>query len=208
MNVYSARLVLGVIRDNHLQRFAAVKRGLAVTTGLGEIEAPERITDKFVERVFRYVTEPEEARKAVMSNDAMEVYLGLWAIAFYHVENIVEPVKSLIASAPAYRVEAAMLLLQCTQFPSLTRKLVSSALHTRWNESGIIAGVMPLYLDDQEFRIEWYGNPKEYPVPPFENFFRSVEEAKRDFDIFTGIIASMKSAKESFDPYEIGRAHV
>ena len=50
-----------------------MKRGLAVTTGLGEIEAPERITDKFVERVFRYVTEPEEARKAVMSNDAMEV---------------------------------------------------------------------------------------------------------------------------------------
>lgn len=193
--------LLGVIRDNHLQRFAAVKRGLAVTTGLGEIEAPERITDKFVERVFRYVTEPEEARKAVMSNDAMEVYLGLWAIAFYHVENIVEPVKSLIASAPAYRVEAAMLLLQCTQFPSLTRKLVSSALHTRWNETGIIAGAMPLYLDDQEFRIEWYGNPKEYPVPPLENFFRSVEEAKRDFDIFTGIIASMKSAKETFDPY-------
>ncbi|NBJ07454.1 DUF4132 domain-containing protein [Duncaniella freteri] len=193
--------MLRVIRDNNLQRFAAVKRGLAVSTGLGEIEAPERITDKFVERVFRYVTEPEEATKAVMSNDPMEVYLGLWAIAFYNVENIVEPVKSLIASAPAYRVEAAMLMLQCIQFPSMSRELVSSALHARWCDHGIIAGAMPLYLNDQEFHIGWYGNPKENPVPPLEKFFQSVEDAKRDFDIFVGLIESMKSSKETFDPY-------
>ena len=116
------------------------------------------------------MTEPEEATKAVMSNDPMEVYLGLWAIAFYNVENIVEPVKSLIASAPAYRVEAAMLMLQCIQFPSMSRELVSSALHARWSDHGIIAGAMPLYLNDQEFHIGWYGNPKENPVPPLEKF--------------------------------------
>lgn len=55
--------LLKVIMSHNLQRFAAVKQGIAVSTGLGEIDAPERITDKYFELVWRYVNSPATERK-------------------------------------------------------------------------------------------------------------------------------------------------
>lgn len=190
--------LLGVIRENNLQRFAAVKRGLAVTTGLAEPMAPERITDKFLELVYRYATVPEDAQAAVMSKDAMEVYLGLWGIAFYDVRNIEKPIKELIDSSPAYRVEAAMLLLSAAEFPKFESNLVSDVLHKRIKDHGVIAGALPMYLARNSFYVSWYGAPN--PVPPLSQFFDSREEAMGDFELLTELIGSIK-AKEVFEPY-------
>ncbi|MDE5674673.1 MAG: DUF4132 domain-containing protein, partial [Muribaculaceae bacterium] len=123
--------LLDIVTKNNLQRFAAVKRGLAVTTGLDEAEAPDRINDKFINLVSTYLTNREAAKIAVESKDAMEVYLALWSMAFFNVDDLEIPIKRLIATAPAYRVEAAMLVLATLQYPELCRKLISDVIHTR-----------------------------------------------------------------------------
>ncbi len=188
--------LLKIIRDNNLQRFAAVKRGLAVTTGLGETEAPERINDKFIGLVSEYLNNPEKAATAVDSKDAMEVYLALWALAFFRVEDIEVPIHQLIVSAPAYRVEAAMLMLQTIQYPDLYNSLVSEVLQKRSYDHSIIAGALPLYLN--KFQISWYGEPN--PVPPLNEFFASREGAIRDYKTLVNILESMKGT-ETFEPY-------
>lgn len=188
--------LLKIIRENNLQRFAAVKRGLAVTTGLGETEAPERINNKFIELISDYLNNLERAGEAVYSKDAMEVYLGLWALAFFRVEDIEAPVRELIVSAPAYRVEAAMLMLETIQYPALSNRLVSETLQKRSHDHSIIAGALPLYLN--KFHISWYGDPE--PVPPLNEFFASREEAIRDYEILVNILESMKGT-ETFEPY-------
>ncbi len=188
--------ILNVIKDNGLQRYAAVKRGLAVATGLGEIDAPERISDKFVDLALMYVTSAEARQAAIESNDAMEVYLGLWATAFYDVRDIEEPMRRLIDSAPAYRVEAAMLLLSATGSAAIKRRIVSEALQKRISDHGVMAGALPMYLTG--FYVSWYGEPS--PVPPLSKFFGSREEALRDCANLTTLLKSMKP-KETFDPY-------
>lgn len=188
--------LLKVIMNHNLQRFAAVKRGIAVATGLGEIDAPERITDKYFELVWRYVNSPRDREEGVESDDAMEVYLSLWSIAFYDVMEIEKPIMRLIESAPAYRVEAAMLVVNATAAPELKRRIVSKALTERSDEHSIMAGALSMYLTD--FRVSYYGEPDA--VPELERFFSSREEAIRDLDILVRLLASLKP-KETFSPY-------
>ncbi|MDE6770860.1 MAG: DUF4132 domain-containing protein, partial [Muribaculaceae bacterium] len=192
--------MLGVIRENNLQRFASVKRGLAVTTGLSEPYETDRFSNKFLELMYRYVTVPEDARAAVMSRDAMEVYLGLWAIAFYDVRKIEIPIKKLIDSSPAYRVEAAMLLLRAIEFPEFESKLAAEAIHKRITDPGVIAGALPMYLPDDSFYVIGYRSSKLKPMPPLSQFFASREEAIEDFNHLVSLMDSL-DAKEVFDPY-------
>ncbi|MCM1093959.1 MAG: DUF4132 domain-containing protein [Lachnospiraceae bacterium] len=188
--------MMNVIRENGLQRFAAVKRGIAVSTGLGWIDAPERISDKFVELVCRYIGSAEERVAALESSDAVEVYLALWAMSFYDVRDIEKPIGKLIKSAPAYRVEAAMLLLDATGAPGLKNRLVSKALEKRSDDHGIMAGTLPMYLAG--FYVSNYGDFGH--VPHVNKFFDSRDKALRDYDILVALLKSMKPV-ESFSPY-------
>ncbi len=190
--------LLDIILRNNLQRFAAVKRGLAVTTGLDEAEAPDRINDKFINLVSTYLTDREAAKIAIASKDAMEVYLALWSIAFFNVEDLESPIKSLIATAPAYQVEAAVLVLSTLQYPELCRKIISDVIHTRSSDHRILAGALPLYLTTPNFYISWYGEPGS--VPALTDFFSSREEAVNDFQILVDLLDNMKET-EIFDPY-------
>ncbi len=187
--------LLNIIRDNGLQRYAAVKRGLAVTTGLGETEAPDRITDKFSSIISLYLEHPDEAREAIAGKDAMKVYLALWSMAFFNVESIVNPIWELIATAPSYKVDAAMLVLYTLQLPSLSSRLVSEAIRLRHAEHDIMAGALPLYLNSSDFYYNW-----DYYAPQLESFFNSREDAIRDFEILVGLIESMRGT-ETFEPY-------
>ena len=44
--------LLTVIYENGLQRFASVKRGIAVSTGIGEQDSSERVTNKYIELIL------------------------------------------------------------------------------------------------------------------------------------------------------------
>ncbi|MDE5690142.1 MAG: hypothetical protein K2I38_05560 [Duncaniella sp.] len=88
--------LLKIIIDNNLQRFSAVRRGLAVATGFGDQEASERITEKFFTLVFHLTSDRNNAAKAIGSNDPMIVYLALWAMSFFDVDSIKLPVRELL----------------------------------------------------------------------------------------------------------------
>ncbi|MDE7342931.1 MAG: hypothetical protein K2N19_02820, partial [Muribaculaceae bacterium] len=198
--------IFNVIRDNNLQRFASVKRAVAVTTGLGEPDAPERITDKFINLIHRYLTSPHEAVKAIESDSAMEVYLGLWARGFFEVQDTVPLIEKLIAEAPAYKVEAAMLYLECTQLRSINSPLAWLAIHSRPADHAVLAAAILYYLPEESYNQPGFMHvwnmrtAEEIKVPPLSDYFKSKEEADADFELMAGIFNDMQ-AKEVFDPY-------
>ncbi|MDE6008464.1 MAG: hypothetical protein K2G90_04575, partial [Muribaculaceae bacterium] len=197
----SYRYLLQVIVDNNLQRFAAVKRGLAVTTGLDESEAPERITDKYISLVHRYVNDREAALRGVESEDAMEIYLALWALAFFNADDVRQPIERLIDSAPSYRVQAAMLALAALQhYTQLCTGLASSAIRKRHDDHAIIAGALPMYLMPKRPYYRYYYSGYNSTEPSLNDFFSSRKEAEADFETLTAIIDSMKG-DETFAPY-------
>lgn len=53
--------LFSIIYNNGLQRFASVKRSIAVCTGIGEQDSSERITNKYVELIWNFLNHPETA---------------------------------------------------------------------------------------------------------------------------------------------------
>ena len=190
--------LLKVIRENNLQRYASVKRGLAVTTGLGEAEAPDRITDKFVEAVATFLEDREEAMMAIAGNDAMKIYLGLWTLAFFNTDMVESPIKDIIHNAPSYKVDAAMLILSVLQDSDLSSRIASEAIRSRHYDHDVMAGALMHYLDSYELHLGWYGDPK--PFPTLQRFFNSRDEAEADFNTLLSVLESMKG-NERFEPY-------
>ena len=63
--------LLTVIYENGLQRFASVKRGIAVSTGIGEQDSSERVTNKYIELILHFLNNQQQARKALQSKDTV-----------------------------------------------------------------------------------------------------------------------------------------
>lgn len=198
--------LLGVIHNNNLVRFASVKRGISVTTGLNNPDSPDRFFNNLTDKLLTYLTSPKKAVAALKSDSAEDIYIGLWAIGFFEVRDTVQHIKRLIANAPVYKVCAAMLYLECTQLQSINSELAMLAIHTRPTDYAIVAGALEHYLPGATyfrdgFMNEWQmRNADTITVPPLSDYFSSIREAKADFELMTGIFNSMKS-KEEFDPY-------
>ena len=73
-----------------------MKRGIAVSTGIGEQDSSERITNKYVELIHRFLNDRKQAHSALQSKDTVELYLALWSIGFYNTEEIQTLVPEII----------------------------------------------------------------------------------------------------------------
>lgn len=194
----SFKYILKIVLENNLQRYASIRRGIAVTTGLGEEAAPDRITDKFLNLIYTYISNIREAYKALESDDAMKVYLGLWAIGFYDVDELEDIVLPMISEAPSYKVCAAMLMVQATMSNRIYIRTSARAIKERIDDHRIVSSAISLYLSDGMFYVNLYGEPNK--LPPLEWFFDSREEAEKDFENLSSLFSNMKST-EIFEPF-------
>lgn len=192
--------LLKVIIDNNLQRFSAVKRGLAVATGFGDQDAADRITEKFFSLVFKLVSDRDEAVRAIASNDPMTVYLALWAIAFFDADSVKRHIAEVLEHSPAHIAEAATLIVGYLQDVDLINKMTSLALRVRTQDHRIIAGLLDMYLRDTRFHLYLRASADEIRIPDLSLYFESRGDAETDFALLTDIYTSVKSA-EVFDPY-------
>ena len=95
-----------------------MKRGIAVCTGIGEQDSSERITNKYVELIRRFLNDREEARKALQSKDTVELYLALWSIGFYNTEEIQALVPGIIKDGAKYRADLTLLFYAVRNTPA------------------------------------------------------------------------------------------
>ena len=189
--------LFSVICDNGLQRFASVKRGIAVCTGIGEQDSSERITNKYVELIRRFLNDREEARKALQSKDTVELYLALWSIGFYNTEEIQALVPGIIKDGAKYQVQTLLYFLRCTQYSGMNHRISKDAFEKWYNEPSVVgAPILPLYLSG--LYLSRYGGHKD--APSLHDYFDSKEEAIRHYDYLKNVYQSI-SAKEIYSPY-------
>ena len=192
--------LLKVIIDNNLQRFSAVKRGLAVATGFGDQDVTDHITEKTFSLVFKLVSDRDEAVRAIDSNDPMTVYLALWSIAFFDADSVKQHIAELLEHSPAHIAEATTLIVGYLQDVELINKMTSLVLRVRTQEHRIIAGLLEMYLRDTRFHLYLRASADEIRIPDLSLYFESRGDAETDFALLTDIYTSVKSA-EVFDPY-------
>ena len=188
--------LLSVIRDNDLQRFASVKRGIAVSTGIGEQDSGERITHKYIELIHRFLNDRKQAYGALQSKDTVELYLALWSIGFYNTEEIQTLVSEIIKKGTQYQVQTLLYFLRCTQYSGMNHRISKNAFERWYKEPSVVAAILPLYLSG--LYLSRYGGHKD--GPPFHNYFDSKEEAVRHYGYLKNVYQSI-SAKEIYFPY-------
>ena len=119
--------LFSIIYDNGLQRFASVKRGIAVSTGIGEQDSSDRITNKYVELIRHFLNNQEDAREALQSKDTTKLYLALWSIGFYNTEDIQALIPQIIKEGAKYQVETLLYFLRCTQYTGMNHCISKEA---------------------------------------------------------------------------------
>lgn len=188
--------LFSIIYDNGLQRFASVKRGIAVSTGIGEQDSNDRITNKYVELIRHFLNNQEDARKALQSKDTTKLYLALWSIGFYNTEDIQALIPQIIKEGAKYQVETLLYFLRCTQYTGMNHRISKEALEVWHNEPSVVASILPLYMNG--IYLSRYGNYQE--GPQLIDYFETKEEAVRHYEYLKQVYQSI-SAKETYSPY-------
>lgn len=187
--------LLSVIYDNGLQRFASVKRGIAVCTGIGEQDSSERVTNKYVELILYFLNNQDQARKALQSKDTVELYLALWSIGFYNANDIQTLAPEIIKNGARHQVQTLLYFLLCTQYSGMSYYISKDALEKWHNDPSVVAAILPLYLTD--LYLSRYGGRED---PKLTDYFVNREEAIRHYGYLKQIYHSI-SAKETYAPY-------
>lgn len=187
--------LFSVIRDNGLQRFASVKRGIAVATGIGDLES-ERITNKYVELIHSYLNDRQQALNALQSKDTVELYLALWSIGFYNTEEVKALVSGIIRKGAKYQVQTLLHFLRSTQSYDMTHQISKEAMEIWHKEPSVVAAILMLYMNGIYFSR--YGDHDK--APDLSNYFDSEEEAIRQYEYLKETYQTI-SASETYSPF-------
>ncbi|MEL7160518.1 MAG: DUF4132 domain-containing protein, partial [Bacteroidota bacterium] len=94
------RHFIGVIREHKLSRFSSVVRAVDTWFGAGW-DAPKKGTvDRALALAESLLKDPDAGRSALASQDNLEVYLALWALAIQRVEKGVRTAVDVFTTAP------------------------------------------------------------------------------------------------------------
>lgn len=188
--------LFSVIYDNGLQRFASIKRNIAICTGLGEQDSSDRITDEYIEMIRNFLTQPELALNAIDSENTAELYLALWSIGFYNTHDIRALIPGIIKKGAKHQVQTLLYFQRCTQSSQLNH-IISKDIFEKWHgDPEVVAAVLPLYMDN--IYLSRYSDDKG--TPPLDYYFESKEEALRQYQYLKQVYQSI-SDKETYSPY-------
>lgn len=188
--------LLSVIYDNNLQRFASVKRSIAVSTGIGEQDSSERVTNKYIELIRNFLNNIDLARKALQSKDTVELYLALWSIGFYNTEEIKALVPGIIKNGAKHQVQTLLYFLNSTQTSDMSHRISKEAFEVWHEDPSVVTAILPIYLGDLYFSR--YSDDSDAPV--LNDYFDSPEEAIRHYGYLKQLYQAI-SAKEVYSPY-------
>ena len=139
--------LFSIIYHNGLQRFASVKRSIAVCTGIGEQDSSERITNKYVDLIWNFLNHPEAARNTLQSKDTVELYLALWSIGFYDTDEIRVIVPDIIRKGAKHQIQTLLYFLRCTQSSQMNHLISKDAFEVWHDDPKVVAAILPLYMD-------------------------------------------------------------
>lgn len=188
--------MLSVIMDNDLLRFASVKRAIAVWTGLGETTAKEKIFDKTIQLMYRFLNDRQLARESLQSTDSIELYMALWCTGFYNTDELEGKVPHLIVNGKSHQVQTLFYYLRIIQSPLLTQRLCNLGVEHWHDDLSVMAALLSSYLGGLYYSR--YHIQQE--APRWENYFSSLQEARQQYEWLKTISRTMPAEKR-FEPF-------
>lgn len=197
-------VILDVIKDNNLTRFAAVKRAIATWTGICNEENMDRITGKVLEDIILSVRDRKQAEAFVQSEDAVHIVMGLWSLGFYEVRDAIAEMRNIIDRNNRVQLLAMSYYNLSFENPAITKEIALEVMEKYHDDLELAAAYMPTYMaaaDNYIFDLcKAIENEHKKKYVPIEYLFHSKEQAEAHFHLLKEIYEGMKKKKVEYRP--------
>ena len=205
--------LLGVLEENDLIRFSAVKRGICVWTGICSEEHMERITNKQLAIMIKALQDTEYLETLLHSNDSIELYMGLWAQGFYEVEDAIATCHRLMKEGTKNQKLVVSYYNIALQRPKLAGRVANQMLETSPEDTELCAAFLPTYMPgltnvafealygkrENPYYYSAERNCKYLPVS-YKVYFESDEQARTHFSILKRLRESTPKKGYTWSP--------
>lgn len=148
------RYMIGIIADNDLLRFSAVKRAVGTWTGLmpDGCKDLDRITGKTLSLIMECLDDTNVRRAALQSDDVMKVFLAVWAESVHDADAAVETLKSIAAHGTHPQVMAAAYFVRELFSKTYKSEAAKAFVTAHSGEPDVLALSLPNLFSERVFR--------------------------------------------------------
>jgi len=139
--------IFQTVYDNDLIRFAAVKRAVAVWTGLCDLDNADRITNKVLNVVHEALTDTKKALAFTRSNDSIQIMCGLWSLGFHEVQNAIAVMEGYIGCGTRNQLLTMGYYNSMLQYHEYNYKIASKIMMSYPQDYELIAVFMSSFLN-------------------------------------------------------------
>lgn len=187
-----------IIVENNLCRYSGVYRGLLTWCGMGVDEVKvdlKRIPSKLVDVMYSMLMDADARRQALESPNHMEMFVALWAMAFYELEDVRQYLIALMRT-PKCPEQMQIALFAYMEFASSYDQyfpIFKHAISAFQDDMDLMAIVFSYYLGG--LHLPW--DVKELENKFLDNdylpyFYVSKQEAEEQFRACESILNRMK----------------
>lgn len=140
--------VFRTVCENDLVRFSSVKRAIVTWTGLGvdNAEAVDRITQKQITLINECLNDRAKRLEYIRSDDAMELYMALWAEGFHDTVSAMDMVGEIIRSGSRHQVLCASVYLNAVHWEEISDTIARKAFLRFPDDPEVLAAYNQFYL--------------------------------------------------------------
>ena len=135
---------LQIVIEQNFIRFSSVKRAAGTWTGLlgDEETASDRIDEKRLRLIDCFLKDENAREQALVSKDAMEVYLSLWASGFYDLNEVLLKIQKIVQCGEALQVKVACVYMHAIPWNDFRHQVGKNILTKYRDDLSVVAGVM------------------------------------------------------------------
>lgn len=190
------KYILKLILDNNLQRFSSIVRAFGVWMNLAELDVSRpSVTTKCLTVAYECITDSSFIAKYLESPDKMEMYIALWAVAFYDVEDVFGRINELYDSGVKYKQIVALFFLSSVSFGDRQNQFVLEHIGDQ-RDMEVCAWLfnnLNIYKYTSSLASRW--NRDKEPVKPLY----TEAQAKAAFETMNEIYTSMNKQEIHFE---------
>lgn len=197
--VSAFRSLLGVVGEQNLIRYSSVKR--AVGTWLGLI-APDsgdldRISDKSIQDIIYVLEDSGHIEEYLATEDSMKIYIALWGIAVYDVQQATKRVIEISRSGTRHQLLTAGYFCANLDNTAFEHDLAKKIIREHSGEYDILAVYMTYFMGDWDRHARRKENRHKLTL---ERYFTGKQEAESYYQLLQDIYEQIPKKSLDFSP--------
>lgn len=192
--------LLKVIADNNLIRFSSVKRAVGTWLGIMTEDSRdlERVSEKSLRLVIECLEDPAAHEKYLSSEDAMELYIALWSIAFDDLEKSLKKIVEISKDGTKHQLLVAGYFADNMDMPHTANKIAKEVIRNHHEKEDVLAVWLASFFGNGSYEI-WNAARENRPIE-YGTWFDSREEVKEQYGIIKKVYSAFSGKSKTFSP--------